>query len=399
MAFLDRLRRKRENYDIWKAVDMYVYEELGTPRITNKHVQDFLVCDIDKTYLETEFESMLKLAKIAFEDADEKITVEGAAEYLRAYRWGVHADLVSNAFDLEFYPRPLHFVTASPPQLRRVLQEKLALDGLDWSSATFKNQAYNMKSGRWDLLRHQIAYKSSAILGLFHYIQPEQQKSMTILGDNAESDAFIYLGVKLFIEKKLDEEGYSLYLQKFGVEKQMAASLIKKTDLAFLAQHNVQNIYIRQIPSYQLPLLAPLTDPIFLFQDYCELSFHSIHAGLIDPCLLEELARAFHNFYGYSVQELMDLTQSWIETETASQASSQTFLDLKAKLASLGAHAQKGLARTPRRVTDLTQFAKLEQKEILDLAEQWRDLVFSARAKNKSKNFVPTCLKPSAVDP
>ena len=80
-----------------------------------------VVCDIDKTYLETEFESLTRVASIAFESATDKITVTGATDVLLAVRWGAMEAPLSDD-----WPRPLHFVSSSPPQLRAVLEEKLA---------------------------------------------------------------------------------------------------------------------------------------------------------------------------------------------------------------------------------------------------------------------------------
>lgn len=47
-----------------------------------------VICDLDKTYLETEFESWIKMAKIPFESPHDKITVPGASEVLEMVRWG-----------------------------------------------------------------------------------------------------------------------------------------------------------------------------------------------------------------------------------------------------------------------------------------------------------------------
>jgi hypothetical protein len=118
-----------------------------------------IICDIDKTYIETRFESAVGMIKIAFEDADSKIAVNGAPLALLAARWGA-------AFEGEdiLGPRPLHFLSASPPQLRRVIRDKLAKDGMDWTSDTFKNQAYNLKMGRLKLLKQHVAYKTATIL-------------------------------------------------------------------------------------------------------------------------------------------------------------------------------------------------------------------------------------------
>src|SRR4051812_43163089 len=69
----------RLSYKIWKLIDSRFLEDFSK---ANEH----LICDIDKTYLETTLDSLVKLAKIPFEKAREKITVSGAKELLQAYR-------------------------------------------------------------------------------------------------------------------------------------------------------------------------------------------------------------------------------------------------------------------------------------------------------------------------
>ena len=101
-------------------------------------------CDLDKTYLETDFESLLAMAKIPFEEAFDKRTVFGATEVLTELRTHL-------LFTETGRKTTLHFVSSSPPQLRNVLEYKLSFDGLDWSSDSFKNQMRNFRLGRFHL--------------------------------------------------------------------------------------------------------------------------------------------------------------------------------------------------------------------------------------------------------
>lgn len=286
-------RQRTERYDLWRVVNSRVVEQFPDG---NKSIQ--FICDIDKTYLETEFESLVKMAKIAFfEGAHDKVTVEGAAEVLLALRWGDMNDLSQNARE---YPRPLHFVSSSPPQLRGVLEEKLTLDGLDWSSDTFKDQAYNIRKGRFDLLRHQVAYKSAAIINLMK----EPLSSYYMLGDSAESDAYIYLGIKLFLEKKISLEAYKNYLSFSGVEKSAAEAIL--THLYESVSAQVSGILIRNLPKYHFISEPPLTDPIFLFADYYDVVLYFAYRKLLAESQLWHLTRIFHNFYRITPNDMLD---------------------------------------------------------------------------------------------
>jgi hypothetical protein len=295
-GFFSSFRRHQgDEYDLLKLVDQRVLEE----KVSGSGNQQ-VICDIDKTYLETEFESFVKMARIPFEGAKDKITVRGATEVLQAYRWG---DPAVGDNPLGVFPQPLHFVSSSPPQLRSVLEQKLALDGLDWSSDTFKNQAYNLKKGRFDQLRQQAAYKSAAILSILHRVKPGS--SILFIGDNAESDAFVYLGIKLLVEGKLSPLGYQKYIELAGVEERVAKTL---ADLAGRKiECLVSGILIRDLPGSKFCLHDPVTRPVRLFSDFFEVAVFMMGLGYIEGSALWNLIRVFHNRHGISLERVISL--------------------------------------------------------------------------------------------
>src|SRR5262245_5367322 len=71
--------------------------------------------DLDKTYLRTEFDSIVDLAKNAIETAADKQAYPGATALLRALRQEGNRICI---------------VSGSPTQMRQVLAAKLALDGV-----------------------------------------------------------------------------------------------------------------------------------------------------------------------------------------------------------------------------------------------------------------------------
>lgn len=276
------------HYNIQKLIDTRILDKDHETKTCQ------IVCDIDKTYLETSFENHLQMIKIAFEDAKDKITVSGAAAFLTASRWG-------HPFSTDFAsfqaPRPLHFVSASPPQLRATLEEKLVSDGLDWSSDSFKNQVYNLRKGRLNLLRHHVAYKTGTILSLMKKAPPKS--SFLLIGDNAEFDSFIYLGIALYLEGHLNQSEYLEYLLAGGVAddvaKDLASIIAEKPDC------KVMGIYIREAPGYQFISHASLTEPIFLFNNYFEALVNAVGQGLVDLGALPEMTRWFHNELSYPI--------------------------------------------------------------------------------------------------
>lgn len=132
--------------------------------------------DLDKTYLRTEFDTVRDVIRIALEPAARKETVPGAAVLLRELR--------------ATGPKGISILSGSPEQLRRVVEEKLRLDGIQWDSLILKPSLRQLLRGRFSFVRDQLGYKLSSLLTSRHSV--ESQTSEILFGDDAEADAFIY---------------------------------------------------------------------------------------------------------------------------------------------------------------------------------------------------------------
>jgi len=141
------------------------------------------VWDIDKTYLATEIHSLSALLAVPFEFAIDKRNVAGTGALLRALRRG-RVDFGLTAVN------PIYFVSASPPQLRRVIQRKMLIDGVEFDGISFKDQVHLVTRGQFGKLREQIGYKVSALL--LNRRELPWTCSETLFGDDSESDALIY---------------------------------------------------------------------------------------------------------------------------------------------------------------------------------------------------------------
>jgi hypothetical protein len=252
-------------------------------------------CDLDKTYLETEFESWIKMAKIPFESPHDKITVPGASEVLQLTRWG------GNPVERNSPNSGIHFVSSSPPQLRLALDGKLTLDHLEWSSDTFKNQTYNLRMGRIDLLRDHIAYKTKAILDVATKLPDGCRVFM--IGDNAEYDSFVYTGAKLFLERKIDISGLRDWLRGGKVEESVIAQVVG-SDVKVANNITVSGIYIRSVPGYSGTPITRFDSSWFRFDHWLQVAWSLMKAGIIDPKALPICIRTFHNLHGLPVAHL-----------------------------------------------------------------------------------------------
>ena len=276
--------KRAQDYELWRTMERRVIQASAL-----EHPGMHIVCDVDKTYLETRFHSLLDLAKIAFfERAKDKITVEGAAEFLQQLRWS----------ETSQEPRPLHFVSASPVQLRQVLSEKMLMDALDWSSSTFKDQAYNLRKAGFASLRQQVAYKTAAILSLASKITPGA--GLFLIGDDAEADPYIYLGLKLYLEGFLGKKSYGQYLEALGVHSQDKEKILNFSpgEGPWFLPH----IAIRRLGERKDKGGFP---GIFYFQHYHSLCCFCAKHGLLSLEELEKLSRSFCDRYAMAPSQLL----------------------------------------------------------------------------------------------
>lgn len=132
--------------------------------------------DLDKTYLSTDFDSLKGLWRAAFEKAEDKLTFPGARSLLRELCATEH--------------RGLYILSGSPEQMRKVLEEKLRLDGIKWDGLVLKPSLNRLLRGRFRFLRDQVSYKLTALLSSRVSIGSAYEEVM--FGDDAEADAFVY---------------------------------------------------------------------------------------------------------------------------------------------------------------------------------------------------------------
>lgn len=145
-------------------------------------VGDVYVWDIDKTYLDTHFSSLRGLLAIPFEWAVDKRALPGTVPLLRALRHGPGAESALS---------PLYFVSGSPPQLRRVVEKKMVLDGVQPDGITFKDQWGLVKARTPQAIVEQVGYKLKALL-LYRKELPAGARYL-LFGDDSERDLDSFL--------------------------------------------------------------------------------------------------------------------------------------------------------------------------------------------------------------
>lgn len=145
--------------------------------------------DLDKTYLQTEFDTFRQLVRTAFQKAHEKKAVPGAAALIRELKAAGNTRLC--------------IVSGSPTQMRTVLTEKLKLDGVEFDELVLKDNLRNLVRGRFKALRGQVGYKLPVLLE--SRARAPQDAEEVLFGDDAEADAFIYSLYADMIARRVSE--------------------------------------------------------------------------------------------------------------------------------------------------------------------------------------------------
>lgn len=185
--------------------------------------------DLDRTYLDTPIHSVRGLIRTALENAGEKRNVPGAAALMRA--------LVDRAPDCR-----VQVLSGSPTQLRPVLEEKLALDGVRVDELVLKDNLGHLRRGRLRAVRDQLGYKLPRLLqsrvGLPAHV------GETLFGDDSEADALIYAAYAAAVAGRLDEDGLAHLLEAGGAYPDAVARSVRALRRIERADA-VEDIFIR----------------------------------------------------------------------------------------------------------------------------------------------------------
>jgi hypothetical protein len=222
---------------------------------------DIYVWDIDKTYLDTRFSSVRGLLGIPFELAIDKRALPGTVPLLRGLRHGP---------DEESALCPLYFISGSPKELRRIVERKMTLDGVQFDGITFKDQWGLLKAGRPKGITEQVGYKLKALL-LYRREHPVGAR-YTLFGDDVERDLDSFL---LFGEVCAGLRGPDLRrrLQAMGVHGRDVDEATSLADALAVVDDPVEHVFIHEVRGGRLSSSDPRVHVSPSFLDHARTLF------------------------------------------------------------------------------------------------------------------------------
>jgi hypothetical protein len=251
--------------------------------------------DLDKTYLRTDFSSFRALLKTAMEGAEKKQNVPGTAALLREIRAaGNHG---------------IFFISGSPREMRKVLERKLAMDGVTVDGLVLKPNLSNLLRGRFRALREQVGYKLPALL--------ESRKEIgegapeTCFGDDAEADALVYSLYADMLGGRVGIDVVTAVLERAGaypdaIEKTLALANSVRAD------DPVRRIFIHldgRSPPARFERYGRRVVPIY---NYFQVAVVLFADGVLRSGAVTRVAKEMVDAYGYQLGELANSLQDLV---------------------------------------------------------------------------------------
>lgn len=166
---------------------------------TNRYPTAHYRWDVDKTYIQTDFDSLRSLIRTWRQRAEDKRNIPGAPALLRELLRSEGDDHVT-------------FISGSPQQMRRVLLKKFEMDGVSPDNFILKPNLSNLLKLRLRDVHNQIGYKLRAL-----FDSRTLHRSEYLFGDDSEQDGLIYSLYGDLLEGKVAVDALQEFLSIAGL--------------------------------------------------------------------------------------------------------------------------------------------------------------------------------------
>ena len=265
-----------------------------------RETTDVYVWDLDKTYLDTTFESLSGLWRTVREQAFQKRNVPGTATLVRALRdhW---QEIHRGRKDF-----PIYFITASPPQLERKIHDKLAFDGIYPFGLFCKDNLRNVSPRRWRRLTQQVGFKLQSLLQLRLHM-PETVRQI-LWGDDSEADAVIYSLYSDLCARRLGDRDARQILKHFKVIGQQVETILRLLE-EIPEGDPVEKIYINLAADTDADYYLKFGRRILPTYNTFQLALDLFQDGRLSEGQVINVARDLVLNYGFGVDEL----EHWLD--------------------------------------------------------------------------------------
>lgn len=288
--------------------------------------------DLDKTYLQTDFDSLRGLVRVPFEKPQDKVAVPGVVPLIR----GLRAAATEAGREVRIY-----FMSASPVQMAKAIKQKLALDGIEYDGIVFKDQLGHLVRGRFRSLREHVGFKLTELLKSRRTVPANAHE--VLFGDDWESDPIIYSLYADILAGRIDGEELGEVLRVIGVRVDLIA---EAKELAASAEHGevVKRIYInleRRTPPTRFRAFGPRLVPTFNYLQTAVCLFADGYLGL--PALAQ-VAGSLIADAGYTPSALVNSVADLVRRGHVSEATSGAVREFLTARGLMPAEGRRGRA-------------------------------------------------------
>lgn len=250
--------------------------------------------DIDKTYLDTKFETFRGLLRTATEKAIQKKNVPGSDKLVLNLKEAWKKREGSELF-------PIFFITASPPQMERKIREKLAIDGVKPFGIFCKDNLPNLRPRRFWRLNKHVGYKLQALLQMRSHLGSEVR--LIMFGDDGESDAIIYSLFSDICARRLDTSELRKVLNAFYVLDDQVDTIFRLQEL-LPSNDPVEKIYINLADDTDADYYLKFGRRTLPTANSFQASLDLRQDGRLENSHVAAVARTLIQDYSYTVDEI-----------------------------------------------------------------------------------------------
>lgn len=290
------------------------------PILEFSNFKEVYVWDLDKTYLDTRWQSIKDLFQVSFTDDFHRKNVPGTSTLVSSLKDAWAQKNGNGLF-------PIFFITASPPQMEKKIREKLERDEILPLGIFFKDNLKNLWPGSFWKLRQHVGYKVGSLMYLRTLLNA--QVNQVLWGDDSETDAIIYSLYSDLCSRRLAGEEADKILKNFQVTNEQVTrieSALQQVPVMDPVEKIYINLAIDTDPEYYLkfgrrmiPSHNALQIALDLYQDERLTLEHVLHVG--KDLLIN---------YSYSADELQRSFDELIRRQIIGE---QTYISLKSVLA------------------------------------------------------------------
>ena len=234
--------------------------------------------DIDKTYLETDFESLSGLWKAATENASEKISADGVVPLVKALQRNPHSQLV--------------FLSGSPKQMQSVLLKKFELDGIEVDKILLKDSLRAIRTGHFADIKNQFGHKLLHLLEHRVDVQSSEcAKTEYLFGDDVEQDALIYLTYRLILEGKVRWQELKRLAKITGCYSNSIDRIRTVFSKVEVQKRTVRSVFIRLTKHIQPDWMSNLIPHIYPVHTWSQASMILLLDGVLGVDDVHEVCR------------------------------------------------------------------------------------------------------------